>query len=1554
MGFRLESGNNNEVNEAPVTSEQLSEAEEANENFDDCSLDEVGGAEGAEVSSESMEAAEDGFEDCEAKVEEMKEKNPELSEDDYADFDVYGSETDGHYVADVTYFTDGEIDETEAGAELQEAYDECEDPEDMDQLEANAEESGYIEVIEDEVVERFEDTELGDEVIEEEAQEKAEEQVEEQQEAAEEYQEDLEKLIDESEDGVPEGTADTSILDEIDESGETEETSEAEEEVSEDTEESDEETGESDETTDEADEETDESDEHVDEADEDVDETSGNTEEPHEVSEDTETTNEMKEIEESTDDITEVDESTEADKAEADLDGSDEVSEFDDVTEGKEQHDKDTDKTDESTEEWLDETAEDTDEIDESTDESGKGVEKSADKAEEVDEAAGEFDEGVEESVKETEESDESTDESDEDTEETEETVDELNGRLNESEGDTEENAETTDESDETDDTERDLEAESIRKSHEVAEEGLEIAKISKQGTQYNKASELKELTSQRDEHAEALAQAKEEAESLSKENAERFDTVMKVERGTDSFKQALLEYNASRDRQADLESQIKDMEATQTELNSKTVELRTAQLQKGEVAAVASISSLAMSEDLQNRFDEAFYDGGSKDELLQIQTENSNLIAGMSSERDSVQLAMDAKMSEIRDYVYQNDLERFDTERDPHYQQLIAEYRNLDSTYNQLKYNVIKLDENNIQIAEVTGSDYESIRYHEGSQISEVNNGTDIPGRTNYFIDEARTTEVLIPFRQNNWENLTIREQKVAVEQLAAHNANILGIDNPPLIIYYKNDDPKDFGKFSPSQHTIYINELNMRDAAKTADTISHEYRHCYQHQRAELLETERDLEYKEGFDNYISPENNYLAYENQLVERDAREYADAVKDKINSLEDGNNNAIREGENTVGNAKQFEALNPEKEAVFDETLTQRFPEDIVQKIVEVQDPKEVFEVSELQEIKDQVVPTYDNGAKIAERIEEFNTYKEHHKIDGGHIGKVHDKSLQAADVLEQSFAKESYGDLYSETIDRKSLELMALYHDTGMDGNVSAEAFEQAKQEYLAEPGRREAYVSRQLAKKPEMTEAQANSKFEREAYESQFRKEHSVQSAIHALRDREFIEGHGANADRVALGCLAHSKSNSGIGNLADEGQWNDAVNRLHTAVAEFNKLHPDEQISFSDSFLRKSDGAFDSESLAEMRSEVLCLRIGDANGHDSGSHISQNGKAINFDLSAWKEVQDNLPEDLESKIASGNCSDFKAEVANAHVEIDGEVLDDTNDSSGFSRMFAVGEGNFKAVNLEMKNGVPTQKFELENSDAYPLSTQYCILERLKEYNTAKVDPQFEIARPAGMSDDEFKEYQSAQIDAMQKINFVAEIDLKQADGRTIASYEAFADKVKDQYGIEVKICQDEPPGEIPSDVLKKQISIDELDKIKIDNWKYRPADEVYLKHKQVFDNPKYYNQETGEVIWPPKNGVEGELYNKTLNPGEVIDRYGLDDGYYTAPAGTPYGHRSLAPGTENKPYSKFEIIKPITVEAGKVVPWFDAPGGGEQYKMPFSIEDLIDEGYIRRIEE
>ena len=84
--------------------------------------------------------------------------------------------------------------------------------------------------------------------------------------------------------------------------------------------------------------------------------------------------------------------------------------------------------------------------------------------------------------------------------------------------------------------------------------------------------------------------------------------------------------------------------------------------------------------------------------------------------------------------------------------------------------------------------------------------------------------------------------------------------------------------------------------------------------------------------------------------------------------------------------------------------------------------------------------------------------------------------------------------------------------------------------------------------------------------------------------------------------------------------------------------------------------------------------------------------------------------------------------------------------------------------------------------------MSTQYCILERLKEYNTAKISPQIKIERPVGMSDDDFKKYEAAQLDAMEKIDFEAKIDLGEADKKTVESYHAFADRVKQQYGMKV----------------------------------------------------------------------------------------------------------------------------------------------------------------------
>lgn len=257
------------------------------------------------------------------------------------------------------------------------------------------------------------------------------------------------------------------------------------------------------------------------------------------------------------------------------------------------------------------------------------------------------------------------------------------------------------------------------------------------------------------------------------------------------------------------------------------------------------------------------------------------------------------------------------------------VEYNAMKESYDRISYSIVKLDENNKAITEQLGDEYVSmVELLPSSRISEVNDGTDIPGETNYFIDEAKASEVLSSFKQNNWKKLTIQERKQAIEKLADYNAEILGVEDKLRIIYYNTEDPSDFGGYSAKQNAIYINERNMHDAAETADTISHEYRHKYQHERAKKLETERDLEFKDGFDNYIYAEDDYQGYKEQLVESDARAYAQIVKDKISSYSEtrSENINLKGEQRTLG--AEYTKLNPEKGAVFEKVAVDELPDD--------------------------------------------------------------------------------------------------------------------------------------------------------------------------------------------------------------------------------------------------------------------------------------------------------------------------------------------------------------------------------------------------------------------------------------------------------------------------------------------------------------------------------------------------------------------------------------------------------------------------------------------------
>ena len=145
----------------------------------------------------------------------------------------------------------------------------------------------------------------------------------------------------------------------------------------------------------------------------------------------------------------------------------------------------------------------------------------------------------------------------------------------------------------------------------------------------------------------------------------------------------------------------------------------------------------------------------------------------------------------------------------------------------------------------------------------------------------------------------------------------------------------------------------------------------------------------------------------------------------------------------------------------------------------------------------------------------------------------------------------------------------------------------------------------------------------------------------------------------------------------------------------------------------------------------------------------------------------------------------------------------------------------------------------------------------------------------------------------------------------------------------------------------------TISQADRIKIDGWDYIPSDELYLKYKDVFDNPKYYNQETGAINWSENNGFAGTPIGEVLQLGTRIDRYGSDYGSFTSPEGVPYEMRAVAPGTDKKPYSVFEVVEPINVKLGGIVPWFDEPGEGIQYLLTDTVDELLDAGILRRIQ-
>jgi len=147
---------------------------------------------------------------------------------------------------------------------------------------------------------------------------------------------------------------------------------------------------------------------------------------------------------------------------------------------------------------------------------------------------------------------------------------------------------------------------------------------------------------------------------------------------------------------------------------------------------------------------------------------------------------------------------------------------------------------------------------------------------------NSEQLSSLLDGFAEDNWINLDLSGQKEQINGLFDYVNDVLSLENPPNIEYYNNPEQGDYGGFNSATNTLSINEYMLYDSNEAADTVAHELWHAYQHERAVNPQSPKDFQYQYGFDNYIRPSDDFDGYQSQLVEAEARAFADQFKDML------------------------------------------------------------------------------------------------------------------------------------------------------------------------------------------------------------------------------------------------------------------------------------------------------------------------------------------------------------------------------------------------------------------------------------------------------------------------------------------------------------------------------------------------------------------------------------------------------------------------------------------------------------------------------------------------
>lgn len=102
-----------------------------------------------------------------------------------------------------------------------------------------------------------------------------------------------------------------------------------------------------------------------------------------------------------------------------------------------------------------------------------------------------------------------------------------------------------------------------------------------------------------------------------------------------------------------------------------------------------------------------------------------------------------------------------------------------------------------------------------------------------------------------------------------------------------------------------------------------------------------------------------------------------------------------------------------------------------------------------------------------------------------------------------------------------------------------------------------------------------------------------------------------------------------------------------------------------------------------------------------------------------------------------------------------------------------------------------------------------------------------------------------------------------------------------------------------------------------------------------------------------FPTNNGFLFAPIRTFLQPGQLMDRFGGSAlSRFFSPAGTAVAARSLPPATAGMELRTFEVLKALEVDSGLAAPAFGQFGLGTQYRTTLTLQELVEQGFIREV--